>query len=38
MARTEDSRARTEGDDTWLEQMRQRLEQEEKTNSKTRRD
>ena len=31
MARPEETTARTKGEDTWLEQMRQQLEQKEKT-------
>ena len=37
MARTEETKARTKGEDTWLEQKIQRLEQEEKTDSQNRR-
>ena len=35
-ARTEEAAARTGGEDTWLEQMIQRLEQKEKTHGKNR--
>ena len=36
MAITDETTSRTGGEDTWLEQMRQRLEQEEKTHGKNR--